>query len=785
LKKLTDNLIPAYASWVIRFRWPVIFACLIAVAAAASGLRFLEHTVDFRVFFGENNPQLLAYEKLEDTYTKTDNIFFVIQPQNKNVFTPKTLAIIKQLTEDAWQIPHSIRVDSLTNFQHMEAQGDDLTVADLVEYPQELTLKQLAKIKSIALNEPALVKRLIAEDAATTGVLVTLQFPGQDHTEHIPESVIYAENMTNNLRIAFPDLTVALTGLAVMSYTEGTVTKIDLQTLLPLMYSLMILCMILTLQSVSGTVATLLIVTFSTLAAMGLGAWLGIKLNVASGIAPIIILTLAMADSVHIVITTLYEMRSGRPKNDALVESLRVNAEPVFLTSLTTTIGFLSLNFSDSPPFHDLGNLAAIGVVTAWIFSMTILVAFLSILPFRVKPRAKGKRLPMEWFGDFVITKRIPLLLSVTTVMLLIISFIPRLEVDDRFLSWFDESIPFRTDTDFATAHLNGPYSLEFSVGSSEAGGVSEPAYLEHLETFAIWLRAQPHVLHVNSFTDIMKRLNKSMHGDDPGWYSLPDDRNLAAQYLLLYEMSLPYGLDLNSQVNVDKSATRLTVALDTIPTRQMRGIADRAESWLTKNTPKAMHAETSGATIMFAYLTERNIRMMLVGTALAFLLISATLVFAFRSVRLGLISLIPNFLPIMITFGLWGIFVGEIGIIASIITATSLGLIVDDTVHILSKYNRARQEHGLNVHDAIRFMFSHVGTALWVTTVILVVGFSVLSLSRFQLNVDLGLLTAITLIFALAADFLLLPPLLMFLDKDELCDCKTCRCEPDNPEIS
>jgi predicted RND superfamily exporter protein len=144
-------------------------------------------------------------------------------------------------------------------------------------------------------------------------------------------------------------------------------------------------------------------------------------------------------------------------------------------------------------------------------------------------------------------------------------------------------------------------------------------------------------------------------------------------------------------------------------------------------------------------------------------------------SVRLGLISLIPNFLPVMITFGLWGVFVGEIGFIAAFITATSLGLIVDDTVHILSKYNRARREHGLNVHDAVRFTFSNVGTALWMTTLILVAGFAVLILSTLKFNVDLGIFTAITLTIALVMDFLLLPPLLMFMDKEEQCDCSTC----------
>ncbi len=775
MENLTQRFIPAYVIWIFRWRWPVLVGCLLAVAVAASGLRYLGYTSDFRVFFGPKNPELLAYEALEDTYTKTDNILFVLQPKDKIVFTRETLGIVKRLTEEAWQIPHAIRVDSITNFQHTEAVGDDLTVADLVERPESLTDSDLAEVKSVALNEPTLVKRLIANDASTTGVLVTLQFPGKDHSEHLPRSVIRAEHMLMDLRAAHPDLIVALTGLAVMSYVEGQVIKLDLKTLAPMMYGLMIACMLLLLRSVSGTVATLLIVTLSAVTAVGLGSWLGIRLNPASAMAPIIVLSLAIADSVHILLTVYHEMGEGRSRHEALIESMRVNTEPVFLTSLTTTIGFLSLNFSDSPPFHDLGNMAAMGVVTAWLLSMTFLPALMSMLPLRVKPRPKSMRLPMDRFGDFVVTKRTPLLWGLTTGALLIIAFIPRINVDDRFVKFFDEKIPFRVDTDFATANLTGPYTLEFSIGSGEAGGIVEPAYLERLETFTEWLRAEPGVKHINSFTDIIKRVNKSLHGDDPAWYRLPDERNLGAQYLLLYEMSLPYGLDLNSQVNVDKSATRLTVTLDTVPTRRMREIAGRAESWLKENAPPAMWAKASGATIMFAYLTERNIRTMLRGTALAFLLIAAILLIALRSIRLGLISLVPNFIPVLITFGLWGAFVGEIGIIAAFITATSLGLIVDDTVHILSKYNRAKREHNLNVHNGVRFTFSHVGTALWVTTVILVAGFAVLGLSSFKLNVDLGILTAVTIASALVMDFLLLPPLLMFMDKEEQCDCSTC----------
>jgi hypothetical protein len=206
MPSLAQRLIPAYGRWIIRWRWPVVIAGLLVAAAAASGVRHIETTADYRVYFSEDNPQLNAFEALEDIYTKTDSLLFVLQPQDKNVFTRETLGIVKRLTEASWQIPHAIRVDWITNFQHTEADGDDLSVGDLVDHPEGLSDAELAKVKAVALDEPALANRLIAADAGTAGVVVTLQFPATDHTDHLPESVNRAEAMAADLRAAHPGL---------------------------------------------------------------------------------------------------------------------------------------------------------------------------------------------------------------------------------------------------------------------------------------------------------------------------------------------------------------------------------------------------------------------------------------------------------------------------------------------------------------------------------------------------------------------------------------------------
>lgn len=374
----------------------------------------------------------------------------------------------------------------------------------------------------------------------------------------------------------------------------------------------------------------------------------------------------------------------------------------------------------------------------------------------------------MARFGDFIVINRKRMLWIMAIVSLILLAFIPRIQIDDSFLKFYDEHNAFRQDTEFAGRHLIGPYPVEYLLSSGSDNGISDTIYLKNVEAFSNWLRQQPEVVHVYSYTDIIKSLNRSLHGDLPEAYRLPESRELAAQYLLLYEMSLPYGLELNNMIDINKSSTRLTAALKELSSKKIKEFSRRAETWPRDHAPKQMHAQTTGPVMMFVTMTERNAKGMLTGTALAFVLISMVLLLALRNVKLGIVSLIPNFIPVMMAFGLWGILYQEIGLIASFITATTLGLIVDDTVHILSKYNRARHEHHLNSHDSIRYSFSHVGSALLVTSFILIAGFLVLTLSDFMLNSDLGLLTAITIGFALMTDFLLLPPLLMWLDKNE-----------------
>ncbi len=756
----------AYGRWVVRHRWPILMATLVLLIAAASGARFLTFNNDLRAFFSDKNPQLQALETLENTYNKNTNVLFVIAPADGDVFTRKTLAAVEEMTEECWQMPYSSRVNSITNYQHTEVVDDDLIVDDLVRDASALSDADLKRIRTIAIHEPQLVNDAVSESGHVTAISVNALLPGKSLDE-VPEVTLFARDLIVRYEEKYPGLEIHLTGGIVFDNAFAEVSQKDISTLVPIMFVVLVVITGLSLRSLVGTFGTLLVILFSALTGLGMAGWLGILLTSASVNAPTIILTLAVADSVHILVTFFSQFRQGKSRHDAIAESLRVNLQPVMLTSITTAIGFLSMNVSDAPPFRDLGNMVAIGVVAAFFYSVLFLPALLAILPIRVKTSGTDEH--DGWtdaLARFVIARRKIVLWGTTLFIVLLTAGIARIELNDDWVNYFDDSYDIRTSSDFAEENLTGFDIIEYSLYSGESGGINDPEYLATIEAFARWYEEQPNVVHISTITNTMKRLNMNMHGNDVAYYAIPERRDLAAQYLLLYEMSLPFGLDLNDQINVDKSATRMLVNMKGMTTNSIREMDEQARDWLRENAPESMLTYGSGLSIIWAHISERNIKSMLGASFGALILISVILIFALRSFKLGAISLIPNMAPAFMAFGVWGLTVGRVGLALSVIVAMTLGIVVDDTVHFMSKYIRARREHGMGPRGAVRYAFKTVGRALWITTIALVAGFLVLTLSGFKMNSDMGMMTAITISIALVLDFLFLPALLMRVEE-------------------
>ncbi|WP_353777258.1 efflux RND transporter permease subunit [Winogradskyella sp. 3972H.M.0a.05] len=759
-----------WAEFIIKRKWAVIVATLI-LAMGLGSQGNMEFDGDYHVFFSKSNPELEAFDALQEKYTKDDNVILVLSPSNGNVFTKDNLVAIEELTAEAWNTPYSSRVDAITNFQHTRAEGDDLYVDDLSYESSLKTEEEITEIKDIALKEPLLVNRIINEKGSVTAVNITVRLPGENSATEIPEVTAFVRDMISNFKEKNPNFEVHSSGLVPLNTAFFEASMRDLALTMVMLIIVILTTFILT-RNIYSTIATLVVVMFSIMSAVGFVGLMGIKLTPPSSVFPTMILTLAVADSIHILITMLQKMRKdGMNKFDALTESLRLNFMPVFITSLTTIIGFLTMNFGDVPPFWDLGNITAFGMLMAFLYSTTTLPALMAVLPVKTKAKKEATKEKVGWYtslGNFVVKRPV----NLTIISVLVISALTFLATkntfNDEFINYFDESVEFRSDTDYISENLTGIYNIEYSIGSGESGGINNPEYLKNLNDFEDWLNEQPEVIHVNAFSEVARRVNRSMHGDDEAYYRVPDNREEAAQYLLLYELSLPFGLDLNNQINVDKSETRVTATIENVSSAEMIAFSKRGEEWLKNNTPEAMHAIGVSPTLMFSKLGFRQADSMFKGNIIALILISLVLMVALRNFKLGLLSIIPNVTPVLVGFGIWALYKGQINTGMVIVFGMTLGIIVDDTVHFMSKFLRAKRELGYDSKQAVVYAFETVGKALVTTTIVLLAGFAVLSTSSFALNSYMARITVTIILSALIIDFILLPSLLILTSKKE-----------------
>nr|WP_193774027.1 MMPL family transporter [Vibrio vulnificus] len=750
-----------------RFSFWTLIISLMAIVATAMGAKNLYFRGDYNIFFDGSNAQLQAFDEIQTTFAKTDNIALVLAPKSGDVFDQRTLTQIQEMTEQAWQVPYSSRVDSLANYQHTEAVDDDLLVEDLLYQSYPLTAKRIAKVRAVAMSEPLLVNALVSEKGDVAVINITMQMPGVDETAEVNEVVAYVEQMLSHYRAEYPDVTIYKAGIIAMNHSFAMAAQNDSATLVPTMLLVILVFLTIMLRSFLSVLATLVVIIGAIVATLGIVGWAGMFLHVASVNVPTLIMTLAVADCVHVIASMRHFMRQGMPKSQAIHRSVTLNFVPIIITSVTTAIGFLMMNMSDSPVLRDFGNLSALGVMIACVLSVSLLPALLNLLPvrFSAKQAAKSSDI-MDKLADLVVHRRNVLLPLSIVVIAGSAALIPYNKVNDESVKYFDTSSEFRQAADFMEQRIGGMTTMSIAIKTHQSQGIASPEFLEVLGEFTRWLREQPETDHVASLSDIYKRLNKNMHGDDSAYYALPAERELAAQYLLLYEMSLPFGLDLNNQVNVDKSSVKLQLTVKNLGSVELVALEERIYQWFAIHAPR-YQVVASSPSLMFAHIGETNMASMLSTLPITLILISALMIFALRSWRLGVISLVPNIAPAVIGFGLWALISGEINLGLSVVVTLTLGIVVDDAVHFLAKYQHARKE-GQNAEQAVRYAFHTVGRALWITTVVLVAGFSVLAMSQFRLNSDMGQLSAIVIFVALVIDFVLLPSLLMRFDTAE-----------------
>ena len=761
------NFYTVLADLVIRRRiLLIIFGFIIAICFAV-GMGNLKFETDGRVFFDENNPDRIALDKFEAEYSKDDSMIMIISPKDEKIFTKETLNYIGQLTADSWLLPYVRTVNSLTNFQSSYSENDDLIVSDLIPDIENISTQDIKKAKFAADNRIELKNQFVNANHSISQVNVLFRLPGLNPVVEIPFVMGEVNELVKKYKDLNPNIDIKLAGLVPTNAQFAKSAQDDGSTLTPLMIVATLLAVAILLRAAVGVGLVFIIIILCSLVSMGSLGWSGNLINNATVIAPLMVMTLTVASAVHVLSSVRQTMLITDDKKEWAKRAIIDHGPAITVACLTTAIGFFSLNFSISPPFRQLGTIVGIGMFACLFYTLTMLPALITLLPYKKQTSQAFMDKVMSNLAEFVISQKNFLMISTTTVIVFLGFGITQLKLEDDFLRYFDTKYELRQATDYYENNVGGLNALEYNIRTQSESGINDIDYLNKVDQLITYMRAQPEISSVRGYTDVLKRLNQNMNGDNPSFYKIPDTNIEAAQYLFLYELSLAYGLDLTDQINIDKSGLRLTAYVPNTTSSAFLNLDLRIQNWMAKNAPE-LNTPATGQSVVYNKISSRDAPAMLKGTGYALIGISFIILLVLRNIKYGIISLIPNLLPAVMAFGLWGYSVGSVTLAVSIVVAMTLGIVVDDSVHFMLKYAKARKK-GLSPEDSVRDSFKNVGMALTITSIGLVIGFSILAQSGFAVNKDMAMLTAITIGFALFVDYLLLPPILMAVDKFKL----------------
>ena len=763
MKKLLN--VDYLAETIIRYRPLCIIISLLILAGLAQGLSKINFNPDINAFFPENDTLTTSHLSIEDTYSSMDNAVIGIGVKEGTVFTNEVLSLIEDLTEKAWKTPHSLRVDSLSNYSYVSADGDDLYIEPFLEGSSTYDLKTLKEKELIIEEEELAYGAIISKDKKTSLINIVFDPPRKDIEAEYQESLNYVLGFLEEARKNHPEVDLIISGIVYMEYQSPMLLKAQMPKLMPTAILVILLTLFLLLRSLVAVAGSFLVILMSVVSAMGSIGFMSGDIAQPFIMVPILIATLAVADCVHLFTLYFQNLDSSRKSKEAMLESLKLNLQPLFLTSLTTAIGFLSLNLAPVEPLRGIGNGVAVGVFLAFIFTVLLLAPIVSYFNVKQSKNINFQKNIARKLGRFSIKNYKRLLVIVPVISCFLMAFIPLNKTNDNPLEFYSERYTTSAaDSKWISQRIGGTFPVSYELNSQ--GIVSDPEFLREVDKFSEWLASNKEVLHVSSLSKIMKNLNKTLHGKQDEWNIIPTEPDLSAQYLFFYEMSLPYGLDLTNSISQNKESIKLVASLKELGSLEYREFAKRVENYASQNMPEDMVSIGTGTRPIFAFMSNMLITQLIYALGIGIVLITATIILFFRSLRYGMLTSVTNLLPIGVAFGIWAIVSGEISMLVGIGMGTTLGIIVDFTVHFLSKYLHARRQKNLSAEEAVEYAFETVGFALIITSFSLILGFLVLLQAFFIPIHGFVLFSSIAFLSALIIDLLLFPALLITWDK-------------------
>lgn len=756
-----QTVVGSMVSALIAKRWLAFTLMMLITTVISGGLLRTGFDTSLQALLTRSDPYLDDLDFFRVQFPQPLDISFVfVPPAGDSAFTEPVLRAIADLELSYRQLPSATRISTPLNYFSPQRQ-ERLFQRAYETYNDD----ELQGLLELALGDRLLTNSLLAPDGSLA--FATVFFPADQFTsDERLQLADAALALRDSLRSAHPELSIHISSDVLLEQSSRQAMIDDLTNLLPIVIVLCVLVICYCFRSVLLGLGILSHALLSVLLTVGTLGYLGIAFNSISIIAPLVVVIIAVANSVHVI--SIYKQNLGQNLNKqaAMEQSMAHNLRPVTLAMLTTAIGFSSLNLCSSPAIQDFGRIVAIGIVFAYLLTLTVLPALLIVLT-RDSTQHKGDNFlsgPLKWVVAIGERHDKQLFYGCTVLGVLTLLLLPLNETDFDRLDFITGDDNVRGYYDVVSKGINRGPQLIYAVNSEAIDGAIEPDFLRRLDAYVDWLNAQPEIDTAASVVDVIKTVSQVQHQDDPAYYAIPDDIDTVAAYLNGYEAVQSEDYPLSAFINNDFSMVTLIINATPMSNQSLIDLDERLSEEFTRYFDTADLVHGSGL-LLFARMDELVTIELLQGYTLSLALITLCLVVGLRSLYFGVLSVIPNLLPATIVFGIWALFVGQLDPFVMMLFSISIGLVVDDTVHILSHYLKGRQQ-GMPQNSAIRHAITVAGPALTITTLVLALGTTILiAANTLYFQQSAKLLVPIVLL-ALALDLFYLPSILKRFDR-------------------
>ncbi len=801
IRKRIELWFESFARTIYRNPYKTLLISFLSIAAIVSQIPKLTIDISTEGFLHKTDPSLIDYDAFRDQLGRDELILVAIQ--SPEVFEKNFLHRLKELHDDlAENVPYIEDITSLINARNTRGEEDELIVEDLLEKWPETTEK-IAEIKQRVFDNPMYKNTLISEDGKFTTILIKLQTYSSigDDTDVLegfeedvakeatdfrdsekPDEKEYLTDKENSeaVNMAYkitekhqaPDFQVYVAGSsAVTHFLKISMIK-DVRSFLSLAFITVAVFLFIMFRRISGVLLPLLIVVLSLISTIGIMAAFGAPIKLPTQILPSFILAVCVGYSVHILALFYQHFRKNRNKEDAIAYSTGHSGLAVVMTAATTAGGLFSFSTSDVAPIADVGIFAGIGVLLGMVYTIVLLPALLAIVPVK---GAKGKEdKPEDTTIDRFLARvgRIsighPYVIFIVSAVFIAFSFagIMRIRFSHDILRWLPENSSVRIATEKIDKELRGSISLEIIIDTGKENGLYDPDILNRLEETAAYLETlevgKIFVGKAWSLTTILKEINRALNENRKEFYTIPQDRKLIAQEFLLFENS--GSDDMEDFTDSQFSKARLMIKLPFEDAVLYGSFLDKVNEHFQKKYPD-VKITTTGMTALLFRTVINAIASMSRSYIYALIVITILMILLIGRLRIGLLSMVPNLAPIIVMLGIVGWFNIPMSLFTMLVGNIAIGLAVDDTIHFMYNFRKYFEESG-DPNFAVMETLHTTGRPMLVTSCVLSIGFFIYMFASMNNLFHFGLLTGLTIIMALLADYFIAPALMVVVFK-------------------